>query len=206
MGGGYLHGESHAAQFPATLLQQRLRSTSLGRLRDPQNPLFRSAQMKNLIAACFVGVMATTFVYAQSPPSQEALLLRKLVDEIDTLRKDNNTLKNKQIPVGAVIAFDGDKCPADWAPYPKANGRVFIGAVPDSPPVYPHTVIKSADFGAQKTGGTELTDALYTIATVETKLKSLGTGLLSGTEVTFTGNGTYHIIPPYIALTFCMKV
>jgi len=77
--------------------------------------------------------LAISAAWAEDPPAapaEEKGVFEKLGDDIvegATALKDQAAAAVPDVPSGAVVAFNRDKCPLGWSSFLPANGRVVRG-------------------------------------------------------------------------------
>jgi hypothetical protein len=123
-----------------------------------------------------------------------------------------------EVPAGAIVAFEGDKCPdaKKWTSYSKADGRTLIGAAtPTGSQVSPIDFMTRADLRPGATGGTHLVNVEYNLPPVNPNtgrplaLTGFSIGAMADASVIFASEGgkgsRYYVLPPYLAVVFCVK-
>jgi hypothetical protein len=113
------------------------------------------------------------------------------------------------IPSRAVVAYEGDKCPEHWTAYTKADGRAIVGAIKlEAQAASPIAYLTSADLRPGITGGTRVVNVSYPLPQSQA-FTGFAVGAMADAEVTFASQGgalaRYYILPPYLAMIFCIK-
>jgi len=139
----------------------------------------------------------------------------EMSNEINKIRLKQNIAINELIPRGAVIPFEKNECPSGWEKYTQATGRMIIGAG-RSDGLTARTYLEKGGEEKHKLDISEMPNHLhggtfrssgFSFEHHQNNSRLPGQIYRFDRNTTPTGGGAAHNnMPPYIALTYCIKI